>query len=262
MQEVLIPASALVNGATVVQVSQDKARYWHVELDSHDVILANGLPAESYVECGNRAWFSGGEGSVDTLLPAEALAERYCRPLVESGPMLEFCRARLDEQAEALGWRSSHDMQMFILADGRRIEPMVDGNLACFLLPQGAGEVRLISETFVPKWRKGSDGRQLGICISGLRLIDGFGWSRNVALDDPALDDSFHPQEASRGAGWRWTGGDCRLPRQLWADARGQLFLRVLFGETASSRWLPPESTATMREPAADAAKVVPFKVA
>lgn len=49
----LIPAKLLVNGMTVVQ---DRAvrvvHYYHVELDNHDVLLAEGLPAESYIGCG------------------------------------------------------------------------------------------------------------------------------------------------------------------------------------------------------------------
>ena len=46
---------ALVNGTTITQVEVDEVTYWHVELDSHDVILAEGPPAESYLEMGNRA---------------------------------------------------------------------------------------------------------------------------------------------------------------------------------------------------------------
>jgi hypothetical protein len=42
----LIQAGKLVNGASIAQVPRDWVEYWHVELDSHDVILAEGLPAE------------------------------------------------------------------------------------------------------------------------------------------------------------------------------------------------------------------------
>ncbi len=52
--EALIPVIALLNGATIQQVDVDEVVYWHVELDSHDILLAENLPTESYLEAGNR----------------------------------------------------------------------------------------------------------------------------------------------------------------------------------------------------------------
>lgn len=54
---------------TVVSV----VTYIHVELPAHDVVLAEGLPAESYLDTGNRAGFvNGGEVIADVvaILPA------------------------------------------------------------------------------------------------------------------------------------------------------------------------------------------------
>jgi|SRR5579871_2655275 len=56
--EMIVPAIDLTNGGTISQVEVDKVTYWHVELASHDVLLANNLPAESYEERGdNRSGF-------------------------------------------------------------------------------------------------------------------------------------------------------------------------------------------------------------
>ena len=64
--EVLIPAAALVNGTTIVQEQVDTITYWHVELEGgHDIVLAENLPCESYIEMGNRAFFA--ETDVTTL---------------------------------------------------------------------------------------------------------------------------------------------------------------------------------------------------
>ncbi len=54
----LIPIRYLVNGATIATEPRDGVRYWHVELPAHDVILAEGLPAESYLDTGNRDAFA------------------------------------------------------------------------------------------------------------------------------------------------------------------------------------------------------------
>jgi len=46
---VLIPVRTLINGATVVQERADAVTYYHLELARHDVVYAEGLPAESYL---------------------------------------------------------------------------------------------------------------------------------------------------------------------------------------------------------------------
>jgi hypothetical protein len=49
---VLIPIRYLINGASVGQEQIDTVTYWHVELDRHDVLLAEGLAAERSVSSG------------------------------------------------------------------------------------------------------------------------------------------------------------------------------------------------------------------
>ncbi len=41
----LIQAVNLVNGASILQESRDSVEYWNVELDTHDIVLAEKLPA-------------------------------------------------------------------------------------------------------------------------------------------------------------------------------------------------------------------------
>jgi autotransporter passenger strand-loop-strand repeat protein len=54
---VLIPVRYLLNGASIAQVAVDEIDYFHIELADHGVILAEGLPAESYLDTGNRLAF-------------------------------------------------------------------------------------------------------------------------------------------------------------------------------------------------------------
>ncbi|HTC09733.1 MAG TPA: Hint domain-containing protein [Acetobacteraceae bacterium] len=58
LYEVLIPVKHLVNGTTIAQIQVDTVIYCHVELPAHDVVLAAGLPAERYLETGDRANFA------------------------------------------------------------------------------------------------------------------------------------------------------------------------------------------------------------
>ncbi len=59
---VLIPAKCLVNGVTIVQDSGfEDISYFHVELEDHDILLAEGLTAESYLDTGNRTTFENAD---------------------------------------------------------------------------------------------------------------------------------------------------------------------------------------------------------
>jgi hypothetical protein len=59
---VLIPAKALVNGSTVAAMpTPTVVQYHHIELDSHDVVFAEGLPTETFLETGNRDYLAPSE---------------------------------------------------------------------------------------------------------------------------------------------------------------------------------------------------------
>ena len=99
--EVLIPAGLLVNGTTIAQVEVASLTYWHVEFDSHDVILAEGLPAESYLEMGNRPFFAKSDLVALRAGPDARVRTHadFCRPFVDGGPVLEAVKAQLENRA-------------------------------------------------------------------------------------------------------------------------------------------------------------------
>jgi autotransporter passenger strand-loop-strand repeat protein len=88
---VLVPVRELINGTSIAQVPVDEVTYYHVELRHHDVVWAEGLPAESYLDTGNRANFAGGAGVI-ALHPefaAQVWDAEACAPLVLAGRELE-----------------------------------------------------------------------------------------------------------------------------------------------------------------------------
>ena len=111
---VLIPAKCLVNGRNVVLQDVETVHYHHIELASHDVVYANGLETETYLDTGNRPSFAG-EGVV-TAYPDFASApdqnyfaweaSGYAR-LVLEGAEVENVRARLAERADELARRTT-----------------------------------------------------------------------------------------------------------------------------------------------------------
>ena len=103
----LIPVKCLMNRTTIVQVPTDEVTYYHVELDRHDVMLAEGLPVESYLDAGDRGVFANG-GDAMVLYPEFAVrvweAKAYA-PLVVAGPVLADIRQMLDARAELVAQR-------------------------------------------------------------------------------------------------------------------------------------------------------------
>ena len=93
----LVPIMCLVNGTTIASVSVNHVTYWHVELDEHDILFAEGLPTESYLDWGDRGFFAECADHAlrnpDFIVPG--LAGR-CRPVAIDGPVVEAERQRLD----------------------------------------------------------------------------------------------------------------------------------------------------------------------
>jgi hypothetical protein len=85
----LIPVKHLIDGDSVTQVPTRQVTYWHVELETHDVLRAAGLPVESYLDTDNRHQFHKA-GPSRRLTWADA-----CWPLCVTGPPVARLRRRL-----------------------------------------------------------------------------------------------------------------------------------------------------------------------
>jgi hypothetical protein len=99
--EVLIPVGELVNETTIVREEVAEVTYWHVELESHDVLLAEGLACESYLDTGNRAFFGRVYGRLPRIDCDRTLADS-CRPFMADGPIVAAIRDRLASRADAI----------------------------------------------------------------------------------------------------------------------------------------------------------------
>ena len=105
--EVLVPAGALVDGATIAQVDVEHVTYWHVELDAHDILLAENLACESYLEMGNRAFFAGaGVVALHAGPDGSRTHADFCRAYHGAGPLVDAARMSLRRRA-GLGGRYS-----------------------------------------------------------------------------------------------------------------------------------------------------------
>jgi len=92
---VLIPVRSLLGGA-VVQEEISEITYYHIQLDSHDVVLAEGLPCETLLETDDLSCFDNAEEAV----PSDAFLAP-CLPRVTQGPVVEAARAAIRARALA-----------------------------------------------------------------------------------------------------------------------------------------------------------------
>jgi len=99
-ENVLVPAELLVNSISILQPpAAGPVEYFHLEFDTHEVILAEGAASESFVDCDSRDRFDNA-AEFSPLYPWACPARwRFCAERVEHGAMLERIRRRIDALA-------------------------------------------------------------------------------------------------------------------------------------------------------------------
>ena len=92
----LIEAKDLINSVSIVQAeSVEQVEYFHVELETHDVIIAEGALSETFIDDDSGGMFHNAHE--DRRLDAEehAAPAQYCAPRVDEGYGLETIRRRI-----------------------------------------------------------------------------------------------------------------------------------------------------------------------
>lgn len=227
----LIPVELLVNGATIIQETDCRTvTYFHVELDAHDVLLAEGLPAESYLDTGNRDFFANGGGPIALhphLLTSREMgqAEREqasCLPFADDAPRIEPLWRRLATRATTLGHRmaapteTTDNPDLHIMIGNRRLPPVSrDRARHVFVLPATDQPVELVSRNAIPclarPWL--GDRRRLGVMVGRLTWRGPDGEITPIPLDHPALNAGWWAPEWHDAATLRrWTDGRATLP--------------------------------------------------
>jgi len=122
---VLVQAKHIVNGATIVQAdSVERVEYFHIELATHDVLFADGAPAESFADCDNRLMFANGADYAQLYPEDERPRWQFCaKRLVWGSLELTAIRAALLERAAAIGHALESDPDLHLLADGVVVRP-------------------------------------------------------------------------------------------------------------------------------------------
>lgn len=106
----LVQAGALVNGSTIARVAEvpETFRYFHVELDEHALLLAEGAPAESFLDTVTRNRFdNAADDAARSGAPTAGISEMAV-PRVKSARQLpQATRRQLAARASALGFEAA-----------------------------------------------------------------------------------------------------------------------------------------------------------
>jgi hypothetical protein len=99
----LVPAGALINGVSVIDRADiTEIEYFHIETGQHDMIIANGAPAETFIDHESRKMFDNADEYAQLYPHGQTLSHVLCAPRLEFGPELESIRRKIALRAGVL----------------------------------------------------------------------------------------------------------------------------------------------------------------
>lgn len=221
----LIPVRMLVNGGSIViDTGITSFTYYHIELDRHGILIADGLEVESYLDTGNRVCFAD---SVQSLRPHLSVNPSYnlwqteaAAPLAVDRETVEPVWEELRQHAVMLGYALPEppiliqDPDLHLVSDaGYRIMPTLsDGRFFAFIVPTGVREVRLASRTARPADTSGpflDDRRALGVLVGRIGIYQGHD---RRSFDLHLTDSNLAGWHSIENNACRWTNGNALLP--------------------------------------------------
>ena len=208
---VLIPVELLVNHRTILWGEQaEDITIYRLELETPDILLANGTPAES-----SRTDATHGSGALN------------------SGPLVDAAWTRLVERAGGQHLATTDDPDLHLRVDGRRLNAASRGDdFYRFGLAARPADVRIVSRSGVPQELGiGRDPRRLGVAVQQIVVLKGR-VVRTMEADDHSLVQGFHAFDGETGV--RWTDGDARVPASLFDRLIGPLEVFLQLGSCAT----------------------------
>ena len=235
IDDVLIPVEFLVNHRSILWDDQaQEVSIFHVELETHDVLLANGAPAESYRDDGNRWLFQNANSGWDQP------AKPPCAPVLTGGAVVDAVwRRLLTLCGPRPGLPLTQDADLHLEVDGVRVDGAQSEGRAVFRVPADARMVRVMSRAASPQELGLSrDPRILGVALRGVEVWQGRRVSV-LAASDAGLTDGFHSYEAD--CDHRWTDGNAALPGAVFAGFSGMVDVVLL---TDGTTWYHDDGAA------------------
>jgi antigen 43 len=234
---VFVPVRLLINGGIIARdQNMDRYTYFHVELDQHGILIANGLTTESYLDTGNRRQFANSDVTTMGLTFSEnethASWADAAAPLAVDPAITQPIWDRLAERAKARGFvlsevETNMDADLHLVINGQIIRPAsamgfgIDHRYV-FNLPlslrdhNGAIDARLVSKATKPAdvqpWI--DDRRALGVMVESIVMFHHADGAPSVIdmQDDAVLGNGWWTSEIIVDQPVRWTNGAAAIP--------------------------------------------------
>ena len=97
---VLVEAKDLLNGVSIVRTeSIEQVEYFHIELETHDVIVAEGALSETFIDDDSRGMFHNAHEYRRLYAQEFVVPAHYCAPRLDGSYELEVIRLRIARRA-------------------------------------------------------------------------------------------------------------------------------------------------------------------
>ena len=228
LEGVLIPVECLINHRSIAWDDHaQEVELYHIELDTHEVLLANGAPAESYRDDGNRWLFQNATPEL------QFSPQPPCAPLLTDGPIVDCIWQRLLGRAgPRASWPLTQDADLYLLVDGGRVDAVEhrENGTHVFRLRSRPRNVLLRSRAAIPQELGiARDPRMLGVAVHRIVLAQARR-QRCIEADSILLTEGYHAFEPTND--FRWTDGNAVVPHGLFAKMDGPAMLMVQLGAT------------------------------
>lgn len=213
VEDSLVPISQLLNGITIAQEEMSEMMYFHVELENHEILLAEGLPVESYRDGENRRSFDNAPERPEPSRVVKTFADRATPSMAEAIWHRLATRAASCGKAKAT-LQPTGSATLRLLVGTEIIDATPSGDWLLFDVPPNVDVLHFMSQSSRPSdlrpWL--DDRRRLGVAIGRILVRTGaVGQWAELPIDQPSLLSGWWPIEYDGARVWRWTNGAARL---------------------------------------------------
>jgi antigen 43 len=251
----LIPARLLVNGRSIItDTGISSFTYYHVELEQHGILLAEGLATESYLDTGNRGAFANaGVVALHPRLAGNGGWDRAAAPLSVAPEQVRPVWAMLNARAEGLGLKQVSAPAMLtqdpdlriVTGGGTELLPVRQyDDRYVFVVPAGETGLNLVSRSARPSETVGpfiDDRRTLGVLVGEISLHEG---RRKTTLRTHLTAQALPGWYGLERAAHRWTDGKASLPVDLTKLRGPAVILEIQVVQAGPYRLAEPAAVA------------------
>ena len=212
-----IPARMLVNGRSVFyDKSITSYTYYHIETESHSVIMADGMLTESYLDTGNRRTFQQKSSVFIFNENTKSWGNDAAAPLDVSREHVEPIYRKIAQRADKMLLPIQSNLQILTSesnlhlcsAAGHVIKPLRNvENHTLFMIPGNINTVQIVSNSSRPSDTQGpfvDDRRNLGVLIGKIFFSEG---NTKREITHHLIDEDIEGWHSLSHPSLRWTNG-------------------------------------------------------